>query len=210
MKNRTIALALAAAACLPAAAQDQCDLRKCIDHAIAHNLSIKQQEAVRDQSEVDLNTARWSRLPNLNGNVGQSFNFGRALQADNTYADRNTNSTAFSLGTNVPLFTGLQIPNNIALSKLNLKAAVEDLNKAKEDISIQVTSAYLQVLFNRELAQVAHTQVELSREQLKVKEAFFANGKVSEAEVCEARSRMAQDEMSAVQADNNHRLASST
>ena len=132
----------------------------------------------------------------MNGNVGQSFNFGRALQADNTYGDRNTKNTNFSLSTSIPLFTGLRIPNNIALSKLNLKAATEDLNKAKEDISISVTSAYLQILFNEELAKVAHNQVELSREQLELKEAYFKNGKASEAEVYEARARVAQDEMS--------------
>ena len=111
------------------------------------------------------------------------------------------------MGTNVPLFTGLQIPNNIALCKLNLKAAIEDLNKAKEDISIQVTSSYLQVLFDEELAKIAHSQVELSREQLKLKTAFFENGKASEAEVYDARSRVAQDEMNVVQTNNNYKLA---
>lgn len=207
MKAKILTLIVATASCLPSFAQEEWDLRKCIDYAIEHNLSIKQQEATRDQNAVELNTARWSRLPNLNGNVGQSFNFGRAFQADNTYGNRNTQNTNFSLGTNVPLFTGLQIPNNIALCKLNLKAAIEDLNKAKEDISIQVTSSYLQVLFDEELAKIAHSQVELSREQLKLKTAFFENGKASEAEVYDARSRVAQDEMSAVQADNNYRLA---
>ena len=154
MKAKILTLIVATASCLPSFAQEEWDLRKCIDYAIEHNLSIKQQEATRDQNAVELNTARWSRLPNLNGNVGQSFNFGRALQADNTYGNRNTQNTNFSLGTNVPLFTGLQIPNNIALCKLNLKAAIEDLNKAKEDISIQVTSSYLQVLFDEELAKM--------------------------------------------------------
>ena len=205
--KKQIIIALATLTALPAVSQEKWDLRKCIDYAIEHNLSIKQQEAARDQNAVDLNTAKYSRLPNLNGNVGQSFNFGRALQADNTYGDRNTKNTNFSLSTSIPLFTGLRIPNNIALSKLNLKATTEDLNKAKEDISISVTSAYLQILFNEELAKVAHNQVELSREQLELKEAYFKNGKASEAEVYEARARVAQDEMSAVQADNNYQLA---
>ena len=193
--------------CFCLQAQEVWDLQKCITYAIEHNLSIKRQEATLDQNKVDLNTAQWSRLPNVNGSVGQSFNFGRALQADNTYGNRNTQSTNFSIGTNIPLFTGLQIPNNIALAKLNLKAAIEDLNKAKEDISIQVTSYYLQVLFNEELAKVAHNQVALSKEQLERKVAFFKNGKSSEAEVYEAKSRLAQDEMSAIQADNNYQLA---
>ena len=207
MKKHILIGWLTGISCLPITAQEAWDLQRCIEHAIEHNLSIKQKEAARDQSTIDLNTAQWSRLPNLSGNVGQSFNFGRALQADNTYGNRNTRNTNFSLGTSIPLFTGLQIPNNIALCKLNLKAAIEDLNKAKEDISIQVASYYLQVLFNEEVAKVAHDQVELSKEQLNRKVAFFKNGKASEAEVQEAKARLAQDELSAVQADNNCQLA---
>ena len=111
------------------------------------------------------------------------------------------------MSTSIPLFTGLQIPNTIALSKLNLMAAVEDLNKAKEDISIQVASAYLQVLFNQELAKVAEDQVSLSKDMLVQKEAFFKNGKASESEWMEAKARVAQDQLSAVQAGNNLSMA---
>lgn len=190
-----------------AMAQKQWSLKQCIEYAIEHNLTIKQQEAAKDESAVDLNTAKWSRLPDLNGSASHSFNFGRSLQMDNTYQQLNTQNTGLNLNTSIPLFTGMQIPNQIALSKLNLKAAVEDLNKAKEDISIQVTSAYLQVLFNEELAKVAHEQVALSEEMLKQKTAFFKVGKASEAELYEAKSRAAQDQLSAVQADNEYRLA---
>ena len=188
-------------------AQESWNLERCINHAIEHNLSIKQKEAAREQSEIELSTAKWSRSPNLNGNIGQSFNFGRALQADNTYGNHNTNNSSFSLGTSIPLFTGMQIPNNIALSKLNLKAATEDLEKAKEDISIQVASFFLQVLFNHELTKVARNQAQLSQEQLEKKVAFFKNGKASEADVLEAKSRLAQDQLSVVQAENNYQLA---
>ena len=207
MKRTVISLSLTLLGAFQLQAQETWDLQRCITHAIEHNLSIKQKEAARNQSEVELNTAQWSRMPNLNGNIGQSFNFGRALQADNTYGNRNTRNTNFSLGTNIPLFTGMQIPNNIALSKLNLKAATEDLAKAKEDISIQVASYFLQVLFNEELTMIARNQVALSQEQLDRKIAFFRNGKASEAEVLEAKSRLAQDQLSLVQAENNHQLA---
>ena len=172
----------------PALSQEKWDLEKCISHAIENNLSIKQQEATKDQSDVELNTAKWSRLPNLSGSASHSFNFGRSLQANNTYQSLNTQNTSFGLNTSIPLFTGMQIPNNIALAKLNLKAAIEDLNKAKEDISIQVAQAYLQVLFNEELAGVAHAQVDLSQEMLMQKEEYFKNGKASEAEWYEAKA----------------------
>lgn len=209
MKRQSITLAamMALSVCSAIAQSRQWDLKQCIDYAIEHNLSIKQQEAAQEESRVDVSTAKWSRLPDLNGSASHSFNFGRSLQMDNTYQQLNTQNTGLNLNTSIPLFTGMQITHQIALSKLNLKAAVEDLNKAKEDISIQITSAYLQVLFNEELAKVAHEQVTLSEEMLTQKTAYFKVGKASEAEFYEAKARVAQDRLSAVQADNEYRLA---
>lgn len=206
-KKILIAVAGFSTTIFPSASQEAWSLEKCIDYAVEHNVTVKQQETARDQSEIELNTAKWSRLPDLNGSASHSFNFGRSLQANNTYQKINTQSTGFSVSTSIPLFTGMEIPNNIALSKLNLRAAIEDLNKAKEDISIEVASAYLQVLFNQELRKVAYDQVELSEEMLAQKEAYFKNGKASESELYEAKSRVAQDRLSAVQADNELKLA---
>lgn len=198
---------IASVVTMPAYAQQKWDLKQCIEHAIANNLTIKLQEAQREQSKVELSTARNSFLPDLSGSASQSFNFGRSLQADNTYQSLNTQNTGLNLNTSIPLFSGLQKINNVALSKLNLKAAMEDLNKAKEDISIQVASAYLQVLFNEELVKVANEQLVLSKEILEQKTAFYKNGKASQAEWYEAKARVAQDELSAVQAENNLRLS---
>ncbi|MGL5937526.1 MAG: TolC family protein [Phocaeicola sp.] len=188
-------------------AQGAWSLEQCIAHAIEHNLVIKQQEDILKQNEIELSSEKWSRLPNLNGDVGHSFSFGRSLQVDNTYASSNTDHTNFSLTSEVPLFTGMKIPNSIALAKLNLKAATEDLNKAKNDISIQVASAYLQVLYTAELAKVAKEQVALSRDLFGQKEAFYHLGKESESGLYEARARVDEDELSQVQAENNYQLA---
>jgi len=191
-----------------AQAQEGWTLRQCIDYAIEHNISVQQTANSAEQNKVDVNTAKWARLPNLSGSASQNWSWGRtASPVDNTYNDINSGSSSFSLGTNIPLFTGLELPNQYELTKLNLKAAIEDLNKAKEDLAINVTSAYLQVLFNLELSKVAQSQVGLSKEQLNRITRLHEVGKASPAEVAEAKARVAQDEMSAVQADNNYRLA---
>ena len=191
-------------------AQEGWTLRQCIDYAIEHNISIRQSANEAEQSAVSVNTAKWARLPNLNGSAGQSWNWGRTdvrIGDEQKYISVSSHSTHMSLSTNVPIFTGLQIPNQYALAKLNLKAAMADLEKAKEDISINIASAYLQVLFNQELHQVSLGQVELSKEQYARISRLAELGKASPAEVAEAKARVAQDEMSAVQTDNNFRLA---
>lgn len=201
---------------LSAQAQEGWTLRQCIDYAIEHNIDIRRTANTAEQSEVSVNTAKWARLPNLNGSAGQSWNWGRtqtAIKDETTgdystvYVNTNSNSTSMSVSTSIPIFTGLEIPNQYALTKLNLKAAMADLEKAKEDISINIASAYLQVLFNKELHQVSLGQVELSKEQLARISRLAELGKASPAEVAEAKARVAQDEMNAVQADNNYQLA---
>ena len=67
----------------PAGAQKQWSLRECCDYAVEHNISIKQQQNQCRKSELDLSTAKNSRLPDLSGSVGQNFSFGRGLTAEN-------------------------------------------------------------------------------------------------------------------------------
>ncbi|MEG0039932.1 MAG: TolC family protein [Bacteroides sp.] len=207
MKKQLIILSVLACG-ITAQAQESWSLRQCIDYALEHNINILDKANQAEQSAVDVNTSKWARLPNLSGSAGQNWSWGRAASpVDNTYSDKNSASTQFSLSTNIPVFTGLQIPNQYALSKLNLKAAIEDLNKAKEDIAINIASSYLQVLFNAELNKVAVGQVTLSKEQWERISRLGELGKASPAQVAEAKARLAQDEMNAVQADNKYKLA---
>ena len=193
---------------LPVSAQQrQWSLRECCDYAVANNISIKQQENQCRQEEIQLSTAKNSRLPDLSGSVGQNFSFGRGLTADNTYSNTNTSSTSFSLGTSVPIFTGFQIPNQIKLNQLNLEAATADLEKAKNDIRMQVAQAYVQILYDMEIADVAHRQIEIDSAQVARLQAFVANGKASEAELSQQRATLANSTLTATQADNNTRLA---
>ena len=190
-----------------AAQQRQWSLRECCDYAVANNISIKQQENQCRQEEIQLSTSKNSRLPDLSGSVSQNFSFGRGLTADNTYSNTNTSSTSFSLGTSVPIFTGFQIPNQIKLNQLNLEAATADLEKAKNDVRMQVAQAYVQILYDIEIADVAHRQISIDSAQVARLQAFVKNGKASEAELSQQRATLANSTLTATQADNNTRLA---
>ena len=185
----------------------QWTLRECCDYAVEHNISIKQQENQCRQQEVQLSTAKNSRLPDLSASAGQNFSFGRGLTAENTYSNTNTSSTSFQLGTSVPLFTGFQIPNQIKMNQLNLEAATADLEKAKDDIRLQVAQAYVQILYDMEIGDVARRQVTIDSMQVIRLQAFVDNGKAAEAELSQQKATLANSRLTATQADNNTRLA---
>ena len=190
----------------PATAQQPWTLEQCCDYAVEHNIGIRQKENQRQAQELQVSNARNRRLPDLNGSVSENFSFGRGLTAQNTYTNTNTSSTSLSLGTSVPLFTGFEIPNQIRLSRLNLEAATQDLEKAKNDIRMQVAQSYVQVLFDMELFDVAQRQVAIDSAQVARLEAMLKAGKTSEAEVSQQRSTLAQSRLTATQAGNNLRL----
>ncbi len=197
-------------------AQNEWTLRQCIDYAIEHNITIRQSANTAEQSAIDVNTAKWARLPNLSGGGSQAWNWGRtqtAIKDEETgdystvYVNTNSNNTNLTLSTTIPLFTGFQLPNQYAFAKLNLKAALADLEKAKEDIAINVASTYLEVLFNEELHQVALGQSEVSKQQYARIARLAELGKASPAEVADANATVAQDEMNVVQTQNDYQLA---
>ena len=185
----------------------QWSLKQCCDYAVEHNITVKQQENQCRQQVIQLSNAKNQRLPDLSGSASQNFSFGRGLTAENTYTNTNTSSTSFSLGTSVPLFTGFQIPNNIKLNQLNLEAATQDLEKVKNDIRTQVAQAYVQILYNMEIADVAHRQVSIDSAQVARLQALLNIGRVSEAELAQQKATMAQSVLTATQTDNSLQLS---
>ncbi|MBO4525043.1 MAG: TolC family protein [Bacteroidales bacterium] len=191
----------------PLSANKPWTLEECINYALAHNLSVQQSALQVQQREIDLNTAQNSRLPGVAASASQNFSFGRGLTADNTYANTNTTSTGFSLGTDMTLFNGFRTRNTIELNRLNLKAATQDLEKARDDIRVAVAQAYVQILYNQEILDVALRQIEIDSLQVARLETMRDNGKAAAADVALQQATLAQSRLTAVQAANNLQLA---
>ena len=182
-------------------------LRECEDYAIANNISIKQSEVARVKQTYTLSTARNKRLPDLSATLGENVSFGRGLTEANTYDNTNTSNTSLQLQTSVPLFTGFEIPENIKLSRLNLEALTEDLEKAKNNIRMQVAQAYVQILYDQEMSAVAQRQIEIDSMQVVRLTAFVNNGKASVSELSQQQSTLATSRLTATQAVNKCRLS---
>lgn len=187
--------------------QEKWTLRQCIDYAIENNIDIKQQMLNVRSSEVDVNTAKMSRLPNLNGNVGQNFSFGQSTGSNNVNSSANSSSTTMGLSTSMPLFTGFRIPNQIKMNELNLLAATEGLNKAKENMELQVTSLYLDVLFKKEIKKVYQEQLDLTTEQVGRTQTLVEAGKVPASQLYDIKAQQAKDELNLTTAGNDLTLS---
>lgn len=204
--RKTVVAALALV-CAVAANAETWTLEKCIDYALTNNLTVRSRALDVRNAELDVTAAKDAFLPEVGLSASQSFNLGRGLTSENTYADRNTSNFQWGANLSVPLFQGLGNVRRLDYAKASLLAVVEEFEAAKEDVTLNVIAQYLQVLYCNEVYKVALEQIELSDYELKRQQALLEAGKVPEIDMLNARSQLAQDELSATTAKNDYTLA---
>lgn len=184
-------------------AQEKWSLEKCITYAIDNNIQIKMQDLSASNVKQGYFKSKMSFLPNLNGSASQNYSLGRSIDPlTNQFAESNVNSNNFSLSSSVTLFNGFQNINTLKQYSLNFQASLEDIQKAKNDVSLNIASAFLQILFNDELLYIAQNQVELSKQQADRNKKLFEAGSIAQGNYLEMESQLASDEMQLVTVEN--------
>lgn len=188
-------------------AQQAWTLEQCIDYAIDHNITVKSRRADVEAQQISVASARSGYLPQVSAYASQSWSLGRGLTSSNTYADRNTASTSMGAQLSLPLFDGLQTPRQTSLAKANLTTSLQQYEAVKDDVTLNVISAYLQALYTKELRAVAQHQVDLSAYEYSRQSALLEAGRIPETDMLDALSQLEQDRLSLAQRTNDVALA---
>lgn len=191
----------------PASPEALWSLDDCIRYAQQHNIEVQQRALNVEQRDVELSTARFSRLPDLNAGIGYNLSFGYGTSADNTRKTETLRTGSLDISASMPLFQGLRIDRQIKGSKLDLAAAMQDLERAREDVAVNVMTRYLEVLYNKELVAIAERQAALSSRQTARSRELAAQGKQPESAVYESLALEANDRLALTRAQNDLSLA---
>jgi outer membrane protein len=191
------------------AAQDNWSLEECIQHAFDHNIQIKQQQLNAQVNENNLFQTRLGALPSLNAGAAHNFSFGRALD-ETTYEftqNQEVQSSNFNVNSSMTLFNGFQQWNSVQRDRFSLKASLQDLKRLKNEISLNVASAYLQILFNYELVEVSGDQLELIQQEVERTEKLVEAGSLAKGNLLEMQAQAANEELNQVNARNQLRAS---
>jgi outer membrane protein len=191
-------------------AQDnQWSLEDCIQYAMENNITIKQADLNTRYNKNVLDQSRTSQLPNLNASSNYSYSFGRALdQTTYEFTDnQRINSISVNVSSGVNLFNGFQKRNSIEQNRINLMSAYEDVKKIKNDITLNIAAAYLQILFNEELLSATKNQVEITRQQVERTQKLVDAGKLARGSSLEIQAQLAAEELNLVNAENQMLLS---
>lgn len=188
-------------------AQKKWTLEECIDYAISQNILVKQIELQKQNAEVTLSNSQMSRLPNLNASAGQNWNFGRTQIVSGLYENHSQSTNNLSVSSSVLLFTGFQTANQIRKSKLDLNVTIFNLERAKEDLSLNIMSLFLQILFNKEILKIREKQIHFIEMQLEQTRNLVNAGKVPHSQILDIEAQISDDNVSLLEAKNSLALA---
>ena len=141
-------------------------------------------------------------MPNLNANFQNYTSFGRTLLSDNTYLDINANSTDGGLSTNVTVWKGFTLSNAIKVADMDLRASLEDMQKAKNDMMLNIAASYLEILFAEELLIVSEELLKITQLQIDRTGKLVEAGSLAKGSLLEIESQYAREELNVVNSHN--------
>jgi outer membrane protein len=183
-------------------------LQRCVQYATDHNITLKQDSLTARLARYTLKQSSLQQLPSLSLNGSYGANFGRSINpATNLFVDASYNSFSASGTGNVLLFGWMQQRNIIARNRYLLKADLADLDQARDDISVNVATAFLTALLAKEQINVSRNQVSLTGVQLDQTRAFANAGRLPELNVAQLESQMATDSANLINSIANYNAA---
>jgi len=190
-----------------AQAQESWDLQKCIDYALENNIQVKQQQLNTNYYENELKQAKYNRLPGLSGSMGGNYAFGRSQLLDGSYENFDNKVLNGSVDLSMNLWSGFRTNRAVKQADFSLQARLQDLQKAKDDLMLNIAAAYLEILFADELIQVDKDQIAVTKSQVDRTGKLVKAGSLAKGSLLEIEAQLSNEELNLVEAENQQQLA---
>jgi outer membrane protein len=186
-------------------AQDKWDLRRCVEYALANNISIKQADIDARTYKLSYDQTRGSQMGTANASTGLGLNFGRSInQTTNIYTNTQGLSQIYSLQAGITLFNWFALRRATESSRFSYEAQVVNIDKIKNDVTLNVAAAYLSALLAKQQVSLAKTKIQLTSEQLANTRALVNAGSLPELNAAELEVQFATDTAAIITAQETY------
>ena len=182
-------------------------LERCIEYAKEHNLQIKQNQLSVQQAQNNILQSKMDFLPSVDASASHNMSWGRSVNMQTLEIIQNklSQSSSFSASASETIFSGLAKINTLKSNKVQLQISEQQVEKLKNDITIQITRAYLQVLLSQELEKTAKENLESIAQQVEKSRQLVDAGSQAYSTLLEMKAQYANEASTLVDAQNNVR-----
>ncbi|WP_397447413.1 TolC family protein [Polaribacter sp. R77954] len=170
-------------------------LEECINIALKNNLSLKSAKNSEKSAKINYNQSKADLLPNLNGSYNIGVNNGRSIDPfTNDFINQQLTFSSANLSLNATIFNGFSLLNTLKQQKLNSQASNFEVEQEKQNLILNVTLAYLQVLNSKDLLTLNKERLVVTNNQLKIQKDLYDEGRENPADYTDLLGQKASDE----------------
>lgn len=190
-----------------AKSQQHLSLPQAIDMGLKNNLQVNAADIQSQRQGIVSDLSKASMWPNLNASASYGINQGRSIDPfTNGFINQKVNYSNYGASSNVLLFNGGSLQNKIQSDKLGHRATEMELQQAKDNITINIILAYLQILSAQDVLKQVREQSVVTQNQVKRLEILNQQGAIAPAEYFDLKGQQANDEIAV--SDNEANVAS--
>ena len=184
--------------------QKSYSLDECITIALENNLNLKSANLRASSAKVNHQQSKANMLPSINGNFNLGVNDGRSIDPfTNDFINQELTFSNMGLSLDMTVFNGFRLLNSAKQNRLNRKASELEKEAAQQDLVLNVTLAYLQVLNSKAVLDLTKQRYETTKKQLKIQEDFYKNESGNPADYADILGQIASDETSVLNSESN-------
>lgn len=190
---------------LKTSAQEKWDLKRCVEYALTNNISVRQADIDSRTAKLTFDAAKYAQFGQANATTNLGLNFGRSVSGTtNTYTNQQALSQTYGLNAGITLFNWFALKRSTEANKLYYDAQVVNIEKVKNDVTLNVAAAYLTALLSREQVTLANTKLALTKQQLNNTRALVDAGSVPELNAAELEVQFATDTAAVITAQESY------
>jgi len=180
------------------------NLQECIAIALKNNLDLKLAQLKTKTADVKFKQGKNGLLPTLNGNYNIGKSNGRSIDPfTNSYINEQLTFSNAGLNLDVNVFNGFKVRNEIRQSRFNLQASEMEIEDVKQNLILEVTLLYIQILNTRDLLKLTKATLVSTKSQLKRLESHYKNGIGNPADFTDMKGQYNRDQAGIITAENN-------
>lgn len=189
--------------CTSAAAQDSWNLKRSVEYALENNISVKQADVQARIAALNLRQSKLLQIPTASISASSGINAGRSIDpTTNLFTNTQLFSTGFSLQSGMTIFNFFSLKHNIAGNRLDNEAARANVDKVRNDIALNVATAYLMILVSEEQENIAKLAVQLTLQNFDNTKKRVEAGALPELNLAEIEAQLALDSSNLITAIN--------
>ena len=174
-------------------------LKACLDIALANNIPVKQNELQEQVAKVNVNQAKYNRLPNISSALNYGINNGRSIDPfTNSYSNQQLPSSNANLQASVPVYKGFQTNNAIQQASLTFQASKMELQQEKDNLTLNVILSFLQLMNDEDVLALTKKQWEVTKKQVERLEALNKEGAIAPAVLYDMKGQYASDRLAII------------